>query len=105
MRKLERHAKFDPAVNAYNASAFLLAQFGKNYSLPVAERMSGHSLMRQTLLKIEDIQRQIGGGVIFLEAEEHRELLDFYSENAFAPFAERYSDVDDIKYIQMLRLL
>lgn len=60
-----RHAKYDPAIDAYSVSAFLIAQISKNYALPKTERMSGQKLIELTLSVIEDIQQQIGGGVVF----------------------------------------
>ncbi|MCC8151542.1 MAG: hypothetical protein LIO96_08855 [Lachnospiraceae bacterium] len=67
--------------------------------------MSGQKLIELTLSVIEDIQQQIGGGVVFLEAEEHPELLDFYGKQLFTPFGVRFSDEDQTKYIQMIRFL
>ncbi len=104
-RKLLRHAKYDPAIDAYSVSAFLIAQIGKNYDLSQTERISGQKLMEMTLSVIEDIQQQIGGGVVFLEAEEHQELLDFYKKQRFTPFDVRCSEEDKIQYIQMIRFL
>ena len=52
------------------------------------------------------IQREIGGGVVYLECEEKPQLLAFYKneQNRFRIFGERYSDKEQIKYIQLLRL-
>lgn len=104
-KRLLRHAKYDSAIDTYSVSAFLIAQISKNYALPQSERMSGQKLMEITLSVIEDIQQQIGGGVVFLEAEEHPELLGFYGKQMFTPFGVRYSDEDQTKYIQMIRFL
>lgn len=106
-KKLMRHAKFDDNLGVYSVSAFLIAQFSKNYNIPPEERMSGANLMDLTLTYIEDIQKQIGGGVVFLESEDHAELLNFYERdpNSFFPFSVRYSDTDQTKYIQLMRFL
>ena len=106
-KKLMRHAKFDDNLGVYSVSAFLIAQFSKNYNIPPEERMSGANLMDLTLTYIEDIQKQIGGGVVFLECEDHAELLNFYERdpNSFFPFGVRYSDTDMTKYIQLMRFL
>ncbi len=107
IRKMQRHAKYDEALNAYSVSAFLIAQFSKNYGIPAEERISGTELMEYALSVIEEIQTLIGGGVVFLESEDHRELLDFYTRepNAFSPFRDRVSEDDGIKYIQLMRFL
>lgn len=46
IRKMQRHAKYDEALKAYSVSAFLIAQFSKNYSIPSEERISGTELMQ-----------------------------------------------------------
>lgn len=104
-KRLLRHAKYDPVIDAYSVSAFLIAQISKNYNLPSNERINGIKLMDISLSVIDDIQQQIGGGIIFLEAEEHQELLDFYRKQLFSPFGVRYSDDENTKYIQMIRFL
>lgn len=106
-KKLMRHAKFDDELGVYSLSAFLIAQFSKNYNIPPEDRISGVDLMDLTLTYIEDIQEQIGGGVVFLESEDHEGLLNFYERtpNSFVPFSVRYSDTDQTKYIQLMRFL
>ncbi|MCD7889668.1 MAG: GNAT family acetyltransferase [Oscillospiraceae bacterium] len=107
IRKMQRYAKYDEVLDAYSVSAFLIAQFSKNYNIPSDERISGTDLMKDALSVIEEIQTLVGGGVVFLESEDHSELLDFYTRepNAFSPFWERVSDDDGIKYIQLMRFL
>ncbi|MCD8010966.1 MAG: GNAT family acetyltransferase [Lachnospiraceae bacterium] len=106
-KRMMRHATFDERLDAYSVSAFLIAQFSKNYSIPPDERISGSDLMDLTLSLIDDVQRQIGGGVVFLECENHPELLDFYSgmPHSFFRFGERFSEKDGVKYQQMMRFL
>ncbi len=106
-RKMQRHARFDEGIGAYSVSAFLIAQFSKNYNIPENERISGADLMKLTLSLVEDIQQQIGGGVVFLECEDQPKLINFYAKepNSFIPFWERYSESDGVKYVQMMRFL
>ncbi|MCD8084632.1 MAG: GNAT family acetyltransferase [Clostridiales bacterium] len=106
-RRMLRYAKFDEELGAYSVSAFLIAQFSKNYNIPHDERVTGEDLMDLTLALIEDIQEQIGGGVVFLECEDHRQLLDFYirKPHSFFKFGERYSENDGVKYLQMMRFI
>ena len=49
------------------------------------------------------IQRQIGGGIVYLECEDNHKLIDFYSSQNFKRFDERISLEDDQKYVQMMR--
>lgn len=103
-KKIERHTKLDEQSNSYMLSAFLIAQFGKN--IRYAEKITGNELMNTAMNILAAIQREIGGGVVYLECEEKPQLLAFYKneQNRFRIFGERYSDKEQIKYIQLLRL-
>ena len=103
-KKIERHAKLDEQSNTYMLSAFLIAQFGKNAQY--TEKITGNELMDMTMNILVAVQREIVGGVVYLECEERPQLLTFYEneQNRFRVFGERYSDKDQVKYIQLLRL-
>lgn len=103
--KLERYAKLDEATNSYDVSAFLLAQFGKSYSVENGKAVSGDSLMDDVFCILKEVQHLIGGGVVFLECEDNQNLLDFYQSkvNRFKRYGERYSETDKKKYLQLLR--
>lgn len=106
-KKMQRYAKLDEQTRSYMVSAYLIAQFGKNYRFGKDTQISGQELMGQTLDKLYDVQHEIGGGVVYLECEDKQILRNFYtnSENRFRPFSERYSGEEGIKYIQMMRFL
>lgn len=102
-RKLERFGEFSESLNAYQIPAFLIAQLGKNYN---EKGITGTELLDLALKRIKTISEMIGGGVVFLEAEDHAKLLDFYQrpENGFIPFDERTA-ADGTKLIQLYRFL
>lgn len=104
-KKLSRFAQLDENSGSYTVSAFLIAQFGKNYAVPQPEGWNGIRLMEKTFETLERVQREIGGGVVYLECEEHEQLLRFYQneQNRFHTFSERYSEAEHTKYIQLLR--
>jgi hypothetical protein len=104
-KKLAMHARIDETIEAYSVSAYLIAQFGKNYGVNGGETITGNELMDLTFDVLERVQHQIGGGVIFLECEDNPVLLEFYqnNHNRFRMFGERYSDADHIKYLKLLR--
>lgn len=106
-KKLSMHAKLDNNIHAFSVSAFLIAQFGKNDNVIGSEKISGNQLMDLALSVLQNVQRQIGGGVVFLECEDKPQLLSFYQNehNNFKAYGERYSDVDHVKYLQLLRFL
>lgn len=102
-KKISRYAVLDSGTGSYTVSAFLIAQFGKNYALDADKRLSGNELMDLVFEVLERVQREIGGGVVFLECEDNPQLLNFYQneKNGFIPFNERYSVTDHVKYIQL----
>ena len=102
-----KHAKFDDSLGAYSVSAFLIAQFGKNYAVKDGQGISGDILMDLAYDTLVEVQHQIGGGVVFLECEDRPKLLQFYEKttNGFRQFGERHSETDHVKYIQLLRFL
>lgn len=102
-KKLERYARLDRATGEYMASAFLIAQFGKNYAVDEGGRISGSELMNIANDILVNIQRQIGGGIIYLDCEDIENLKRFYEYEKFQTFGERFSEEDDQKYIQYMR--
>lgn len=104
-KKLSRFANLDETKNSYSVSAFLIAQFGKNYAAEQPSDWNGVRLMEKTFETLGIVQRHIGGGVVFLECEDNPFLLDFYQneQNRFHSFDVRFSDSDNTKYIQLLR--
>lgn len=109
-KRMQRHAKLDPLISAFSASAFLIAQFSKNYAIEKEHQISGDDLMELTLDTLKRAQRLIGGEVVFLECEENAKLMAFYQSatNRFRTYGERYSDSESdegTKYLQMLRFL
>ena len=69
-KKLLRYARFDTEIHAYNVSAFLIAQLGKNKNVKGNEHISGNQLMDIAISVLQSVQRQVGGGVVFLECED-----------------------------------
>jgi len=104
-KKLSRYAQFDENSQSYTVSAFLIAQFGKNYAVPQPEDWNGIRLMEKAFETLGKVQREIGGGVVYLECEDNAHLLKFYQNenNRFHSFSERFSETDQTKYIQLLR--
>lgn len=104
-RKLRRYAQLDEKSKSYTVSAFLIAQFGKNYSLERID-LNGVRLMEKAFETLSKVQREVGGGVAYLECENKPKLLSFYENdyNRFRVFGERYSGTDSVQYIQLLRL-
>ena len=102
-KKLARYSRMDASTGNYMASSFLLAQFGKNYALNEADRIGGAELMVLATNVLINIQRQIGGGIVYLDCEDKEELTSFYKRQNFKQFDDRFSSEDHQKYIQFMR--
>ena len=100
-RRLERAGRFDRQANIYNAAAYLIAQLGKNYTDGANERISGAELLFSAWKVLQMIQYDIGGSIVFVEAEDVPELLDFYTRNNFRVFGQR--DSEEGRLIQYVR--
>lgn len=59
-------------------SAFLIAQFGKKYGFEGNLELSGNSSMDDVFEILGRVQRDIGGGIVYLECENQPKLLEFY---------------------------
>jgi len=104
-RKLTRYSRLDKQTGNYMASAFLLAQFGKNYGVDEGKRINGAEVMELVNDILIDIQRRIGGGIVYLDCEDRAKLIAFYEDKGFQKFSERFSEEDNQKYIQFMRFL
>lgn len=80
-RKLLRYAKLDEETDKYNVSAFLIAQFGKNNSVPEKWKISGNELMDLAFEILKHVQYYVGGGVVYLDCENIGKVLEFYQSD------------------------
>ena len=71
----------------------------------IRDSLSGDSLMACAIEILSSAQRNVGGGVVYLECEDKPKLLQFYENdnNRFRPFGRRFSEKDGVEYIQLLR--
>ena len=102
--KVKRYARLDEGRQSYSVSAFLIAQFGKNYEGDKGRTISGSELMDSALDMLSAAQAIVSGGLIFLDCEvENTVALELYMKNGFVPFGERESESDGHRYIQLLK--
>ena len=84
----------------YVASGYLIAQLAKNSRMLQGKKPSGSDLLNFAFAVLQDVQKKIGGGIVFLECEDNPKVLSFYQREKFFLFGERLSedvsDVDDI---------
>lgn len=105
-RKMSRYSTLDNRNESYMVSAFLLAQFGKNYSVDEERRVSGAELMDCVDEVLKRIQHQIGGAIVYLDCEDEEKLITFYSDVAgYKQISERISERDQTKYLQFYKFI
>ena len=75
-KRLMRYARIDVETGIYTASAFLLAQFGKNEGVDNGKRISGSEMMKYVDIILLDVQRRIGGGIMYLDCEDKEKLKE-----------------------------
>jgi hypothetical protein len=103
-RKIERFSSLDVDANAYQASAFLIAQLGKNAGIKNAKSIKGYELLQCSFDVLKKVQHLIGGGIVFLECEDKPKLIDFYQQNQFRQYNKRIA-ADGVSYHQLLSIL
>ena len=103
-KKISRVSVLDEATNTYSASAYLIAQLGKNFALPKEQRVDGTALLDFALNNILQAKYFLGGVVEFLECEDKEPLIKFYTSNGFKVFNSRITK-DNLKLYQLLKLI
>jgi len=88
-KKLSRVSILDENTSSYTTAAYLIAQLGKNYSLPQEKRIDGSVLLGFALEAISEMKYSVGGVMEFLECEDNPFLMDFYTRNKFKMFDVR----------------
>jgi acetyltransferase, GNAT family len=70
-----------------------------------SSHISGNKMMNFCFGILESVQKQVGGGIVFLECEDKKQLLNFYQNesNSFRVYGERFSETEKTQYIQLLR--
>ena len=78
-KKVARYARLDEERQVYSVSAFLIAQFGKNYEGDKGGTISGQELLDNAMEMLEDAQSIVSGGLIFLDCEvDNKPALNLY---------------------------
>lgn len=105
-KHVAQFATYDSEEGIYMAAAYLIAQFSKNFALKPEELIQGEDLMDIAIDVLKSIQHGVGGGIVYLDAEDKPKLKEFYEERAhFHLFGERFSPTDQKKYLQYLRTI
>jgi len=104
-KRIQRFAQLDQETGMFRASAYLIAQFGKNYAVGNGMSIKGTELMECTMSVLHDAQEMVGGGLVYLECEEENSrAYDFYIRCDFKEFDHRYSQIDRQNYILLMKI-
>lgn len=103
-RKLQRVCTLNENTMSYSPPAVLIAQLGKNFSVPEQSRIRGNDLLDIILDEVSGVQYHVGGIITFLECEKARKLLDFYHANGFADISIRNTERDK-NLVQLYKLI
>ena len=108
-KRLARFAKFDPVLRQATISAPLIAQLSKNFTNGYDRLITGDELLKLACDRVQAIQRNIGGRMVYLECGKTTKLVEFYKRNGFKEFDERNLDKADAEangnsqLVQMLK--
>lgn len=103
-KKISRVSVLNEDTNTYAAFAYLIAQLGKNFALPIERRIGGNVLLDFALNNILRAKYFLGGVVEFLECEDKEPLIRFYTSNGFKIFSSRITK-DNLKLCQLLKFI
>ena len=99
-KRIQKFGTLSENESVCYVAAPLIAQLGKNYSVPENQRIPGSELLNLAFSSIKTVQSIIGGKIVFLECEDKEKLLEFYTSNGFSEFDRR--PCGDKTMVQML---
>ncbi len=103
-RAFKKMGKFDKEMNTYTASAYLIAQLSRNFLPSLKNSITGDLLLDGALYILKGIQRNIGGSIVFLEAQDNEKLLSFYQSNGFRALDRRLASYEDGSACELIQL-
>jgi hypothetical protein len=83
LKKVSRFGIPDENTGIYNIPLPLIAQLGKNYSDHLDQYLTGNLLLEIACGKVASIQRELSGKLVYIECENKKRLVEFYSKNQF----------------------
>ena len=93
--RIRKFARVIDEANAYEISAPLIAQLGKNFANGYNCLISGDELLKLACDKVQETQALVGGRIAYLECEDRPQLVAFYERNGFSPFDRRQLEKTD----------
>ncbi len=104
-RLISRFAEEDERGD-FHAAVYLIAQIGKNFSLPKHQQIAGVKLIGLALDEFRAIKARMGGKLVMVERESDRpKLLNFYQTNGFKSWTMRQDRAGQVSYDQMFAVI
>ena len=104
-RAFKKTGNFDEEQNTYTVAAYLIAQLGRNFAPSLKNAITGKELLQLALYRLKLIQRDVGGTVVFLEAQDNGKVLSFYKSNGFKELGRRMPSSKDYAALELVRLV
>lgn len=106
-KKVSKFATYNEELKTYSVPSPLIAQLGKNFHNGYNKLIAGDELLQMACNKVSEVQKFIGGKTVYLECENHTNLLNFYKDNGFIEFGtrNRQENQDDKELIRLLKYL
>ena len=107
-RAFKKIGRFDEVQNTYTVAAYLIGQLGRNFAPSLKNSISGDELLEVALHLLKGIQYDIGGTIVFLEAQSNEKLLSFYGSNGFRALDSRIAaskDGSPLELVQLFKVL
>jgi hypothetical protein len=104
-KKLARFSDRYPEIGAQVANAILIGQIGKNHAFGGKEPVSGNRLLTLAFGKIAEVQRTIGGKLIYVECEDAEQLIGFYEKNGFMRLRDKKKEHSPGYFVQMIKYI
>ena len=91
-KRIAKFGEYNPDLRNYQLSIPLIAQLGKNFSQGYNSLITGDELLKLACDKIAEIQLMLSGNMTYVECEEKKSLINFYTSNGFIRIANRKLD-------------
>ena len=91
-KRIAKFGEYNPDLRNYQLSIPLIAQLGKNFSQGYNSLITGDELLKLACDKIAEIQLMLSGKMTYVECEEKKSLINFYTSNGFIRIANRKLD-------------
>lgn len=100
LSRINRSCQFDINQNAYITSAYLIAQLGKNDVYK--NEIEGYEILECIYSILLNVQKHVGGNIMFLESILEPKVITFYHKNLFREFSI-INNKNEKKYQPMIK--